>query len=268
MTNGFTPRNVVVALLAGVVGCSSGQTGSPECVETYSCVCSRLNGGGAVARARVDSYGDGMLAVEVIDVVKPKESTAANPYELEPGERLGGVLMETTPCAPSVAELKPDTQLLVSYDSARAGDVDNCGPFQQCAESRCQNLNSMLLEECWQTCMTDTAATCDELRQAGLLDGVFNWAVPWGEQLDFGDGHRLASSEVSVLSDYQSCIERFPPPEPPPCNDSSGGLSCSAIGPRNDATTGPRAALSVLLGAGTAWLLIRRRRDWPSLSKR
>jgi hypothetical protein len=267
MRNGFTPRKVVVALLAGVVGCSSGQTGSPDCVGTDACVCDPLSAGGAVARVRVDSYGEGMLAVEVIEVVKPRESTGANQYQLEPGERLGGLVMETTPCAPSGAEPIPDTELLVSYDSLRAGDVDNCGPFQHCAESRCQGLNSMLLEECWQTCMTDTAATCDELRQAGLLDGLFNWAVPWGEQLDFGDGLRLGSSEVGVLADYQSCIERFPAPQPPPCNDTSSGLSCSAIGPRNDATNAPRAALSVLLGAGAAWLLIRRRGDWPSPRK-
>lgn len=176
--------------------------------------------------------------------------------------------METTPCAPSAAEPTPDTELLVSYDSLRAGDVANCGPFQQCAESRCQGLSSTLLEECWQTCVTDTAATCDELRQAGLLDGLFNWAVPWGEQLDFGDDHRLGSSEVSVLSDYQSCIARLPPPAPPPCNDSSSGLSCSAIGSRNEATSAPPAVLSVVLGAGVLLLLTRRRHDGPSLGKR
>jgi hypothetical protein len=43
--------------------------------------------------------------------------------------------------------------------------------------------------------------------------------VPWGSQLDLGEGRTLGSDSAGILADRAQCRFRFPAPPPLPCND-------------------------------------------------
>jgi hypothetical protein len=83
------------------------------------------------------------------------------------------------------------------------------------------------------------------------------WVLPWAEQYDFG-GTVLSSTELSTLSDVNSCVSRFQAP-PVECNDvvvMDGPLGC-ALAPGSS----PRAWLGlVVLALAGAFRRLRRGR--------
>jgi hypothetical protein len=76
-------------------------------------------------------------------------------------------------------------------------------------------------------CDSETPEVCSEFRALALLDGYFNFALPWEDELEFGAGHVLPSSEAAVLATPEACRERFPYGPTPPCNDTKTVCSVS-----------------------------------------
>jgi len=172
----------------GLGACSSGQTGSPDCVGPVSCVCDPLYGGGTLLRVHAESAGAGKLEAVVDEVFAPSDRAP----NAQLGDRVGGSVLAERPCARGApSTLQVGAELLVLYSAGVSRD-----PTQP--------------------------------RSAALLDGVFSFAIPWADTLSFGDSTQLASAELSVLFTPESCLERFPADPAPPCNDTPASAACSA----------------------------------------
>ncbi|HYJ07375.1 MAG TPA: hypothetical protein VEX18_00160 [Polyangiaceae bacterium] len=203
------------------LGCLSGQTGSPDCVGPNACVCDTLYSAGILLRVRVES-ADADRIVAAVDSVW---STVYSGGEfVQVGDRIGGPVYRQQPCVDQPGELPAaGSELLVLYSSGSTGNFPNCAEFHACAEQQCGDLSEPDLTDCWATCDSETEQVCNEHRSAALLDGFFNFAIPWSEPLDFGAQHELSQSELEVLQTSEACLERFPADPAPPCNDTNAG---------------------------------------------
>lgn len=224
------PTLLACVLSSLTSGCLSGQTGSPDCPSQQSCLCDPLYASGLLLRVRGEAIDEaGHMVVKV-------EQSFASPYgptDIQAGERVGGVRLATTPCVvgEGTGEIA-GAELFVLYNPGTAGGYPNCNEFHACAAAQCESLSEPQLTDCWNTCSAETEQICNEHRGAALMDGVFHWMVPWGEQLDFGHDVRLASSEVSVLESAETCLARFPAELSPPCQDTVTLGNCSLTSPQ------------------------------------
>lgn len=139
------------------------------------------------------------------------------PTDVQVGDRVGGSVMVEKPCAP--ADMAPTLVNTELFVLYFQGSADN--------------------------------------RSAALLDGAFSFVVPWGEQLDFGASHRLANTEVNVLTTPERCLQRFPADPPPPCDDTRS-FACS-VAELNPQPPWPRGAALLSVLAVAALALARRR---------
>lgn len=107
---------VLAALLLG--GCSSGQTGSPDCAPSVSCLCDTLFTAGTPLRVRVERYRDQRLEV-VVEEVRPS-SYGTNGVVV--GDRIGGGIHVAKPCAPEATlEAAEGDELLVLFSPDNQG---------------------------------------------------------------------------------------------------------------------------------------------------
>jgi hypothetical protein len=233
--------------LAGTVslatlGCSSGQTGSPDCIGPTSCICDPLYSGGKLVRVRAERVESGRLEGTVQQTFTSSYGAASDVME---GDRIGGSQSTEQPCNRGAGRtIRAGTELLVLYGEGRNGGYPNCPDFPACASAECVGLEEQALSDCWATCETRTEEVCAQHRNAALLDGHFLWAMPWQDPLDFGDSNRLSTSELDVLSSPEACLERFPADPAPPCGETSNQPRCIAAPPRTDSS------------GSVAWLLL------------
>lgn len=233
---------VVIALASAA--CSSGQTGSPDCVGAQSCVCDPLYGAGTLLRVQPSAVEAGQLRADVEEVFAPEGVVPAAAV----GDRVGGSLAVERPCAPSdPSDLKVGTELLVLYSAGFSDGYPNCPELQKCQSSECAAMPEAARPACWANCEQSTYDSCQSQRERALLDGYFAWAVPFEDPLDFGGEHRLSPSELSVLQTPESCYQRFPAPPAPPCEDTRSGLSCRAAPPARGVGEGALSAALALL---------------------
>jgi hypothetical protein len=212
-----------------------------------------------LVRVRATAVADGFLQAELLEVVQPN-----NTFQLQPGDVLGrigttpmgaGALINGGPCRGDRSGVIEGAELLAYYhpdQRGSSGGYSNCEEYRSCAVSRCDALEKRV--PCQQECVAETDAICsDEV----LLNGYFSWAVPWGSEFDFGAGHTLASANISVLFDAETCRAAFPGPPALPCNDTGWGCAlASAESPNGAAALG---SLLIAVCAG-AWRLRRARR--------
>jgi hypothetical protein len=235
--------------LLSLAGCVSGQTGSPDCVGPTSCVCDPLYGAGSLLHVHVESAPDGKLQA-VIDEIFPSELDR-NPLRV--GDRIGGTLSLNEPCSSQAPpDLAAGDEALVLFTPGTNGDYPNCAAFQACAAQQCANLAQPALNDCWQTCETQTRTSCDTAREAALSDGYYAWVLRWKDPLSFGASHELPLAELSVLSSTQSCLERFPADPLPPCQDTRS-LTCAAGGSGAHAPGGALSWLGLAVSALGVW---------------
>lgn len=231
-------------------GCLSGQTGSPDCPGADSCVCGTLYGGGALLRVRGETATEGHLVAVVEEVL----GSLYGETDVRVGERVGGYVGGHKPCALQETAPLEGAELFVLHYPGIEGDYPNCDAFHACATKDCSGLAEPALSECWSDCDAKTAQSCRESRAAALLNGGFSFILPWGDELDFGGGHRLARSELDVLASSDACLARFPADPLPPCNDTAG--SCAVGQPASHRSSAPALALI----AASAFIGLARRR--------
>jgi hypothetical protein len=230
-----------------LVGCGSGQTGSPDCVGPSSCLCDQLYGGGVLLRVHGESVESGRLVAVIDSLLSPSDRT----LDLMIGDRIGGSVLAELPCSTGeTAGPLVGQELFVLYNPADGGRYLNCPEFMSCADTNCKGLAEPELPMCWDMCDADSSEACSVRREAALLDGVFGWVVPWAEELSFGGDTRLSSADVAVVADANSCLERFPSDPAPPCHDTQT-IGCSVAQPK-EPPSWPWGG--VLLGIfGLAW---------------
>jgi hypothetical protein len=240
-----------LAVPLALAGCTSGQTGSPDCVGATECLCDTLYTAGTLLRVHVDSAEAGHLVAAVDSVFWTVYSDVT---WVEVGDRVGGALTGQVPCAgEAVAVPARESDLLVLFSPGNAAGFPNCEEFFACAERDCSELAEPALTDCWAACDSETEQVCSEHRSAALLDGVFTFAVPWSEPLDFGGDRRLTQTELEVLKTPEACLERFPADPPPPCNDVQ-------VGPCSVARPAPATSLAAaMLGLAVLALTAARR---------
>ena len=115
---------------------------------------------------------------------------------------------------------------------------------------------------CWDMCQADSSDACAVRREAALLDGVFGWVVPWGDELSFGGDTKLSSADVTVVGDVNSCLERFPAEPAPPCNDVRVD-GCSAARPAEAPSWPWSMTLLAIWGLGLWVRRLSRRQSSP-----
>lgn len=221
-----TLASLTTALALG--GCTSGQTGSPDCVGPTACLCDTLYTAGTLMRVHVDSSESGRLVAAVDSVFW---TVGSDVTWIEVGDRVGGVLTGQQPCRDeAVAPPARESDLLVLYSPGSTAGFPNCNDNLACIERDCRDLEEPELTDCWAACDSQTEQICSEHRSAALLDGVFTFAVPWSEPLDFGGDKQLTQTDLEVLKTPEACLERFPTGPAPPCNDVQAG-PCSIARP-------------------------------------
>lgn len=233
-----------------LVGCGSGQTGSPDCVGPSSCLCDHLYSGGVLLRVHGESQEPGKLVAVVDALLSPSDQT----LDLAIGDRIGGSVLAELPCAPeqSTGQLAGQ-ELFVLYSPAGSGQHLNCPEFLGCADANCKGLAEPELPMCWDMCHADSMVACADRREAALLDGVFGWVVPWGDELSFGGDTKLSSADVAVVADVNSCLERFPAEPAPPCHDTQT-VGCSLAQPEPPSWAwGAFLGLASLVVGGRRW---------------
>lgn len=245
-------RSLLALALALLGGCSSGQTGSPDCAPSPACVCDPMYGAGTQLRVRVETYRDGQLRAVIDEVFSSTFGTNG----LSIGDHIGGQVNIARPCAPEAPlEAAEGSELFVLFTPGGDGDHTHCSAFQDCASSRCAELVEPALTECWNGCDEETRSSCETARRSALLDGVYAWAIPWSDPLSFGADHELPRSELSVLSSPEQCLQRFPADPAPPCHDTQT-VGC-AVAPRS---RGIAWSGALWLASAVAWGARRRSR--------
>ncbi|HEX2877495.1 MAG TPA: hypothetical protein VHP33_39880 [Polyangiaceae bacterium] len=209
-----------------------------------SCLCDRLYAGGVLLRVHGESQEPGKLVAVVDALLSPSDQT----LDLAIGDRVGGSVLAELPCAPEreMGQLAGQ-ELFVLYSPAGSGQHLNCPEFLGCADANCKGLADPELPMCWDMCQADSMEACADRREAALLDGVFGWVVPWGDQLAFGGGKTLSSADLVVVSDVNTCLERFPADPAPPCQDTQT-IGCSLAQPAERPSWAWGGALLAFLG--------------------
>ena len=263
---GWLQRELLLAALGATISLTA-RTAFASCLMSDSCVCesqypvgSEANPPtGVLVHIRATAVAPGLLQAELLEVAGP-----SNGFELESGDVLGrlgttstgaGSLITGAPCGNDRSAVVVGAELLAFYHPSepdRSGGHLACEQFRSCAAARCGPI--AMRSQCEQGCAAETEAICSA---DALLNGYFSWAVPWQPELDFGEGRRLAVSDLAVLFDVESCRAVFPVPPPTPCNDT--GSCALASGKRS--SRGVAAGLSSLvLCAGLGRLRRSRRR--------
>jgi hypothetical protein len=183
-----------------------------------------LYSGGTLLRVHVERVSADELEAVVDEVFAPPQ----NAHAAEVGDRIGGFAANAQPCASDTTSgLSVGSEALVLYSAGVSRDYPNCSAFQDCSTRDCAKLAEPERPDCWNACADETSEFCAQQRSAALLDGYFSWAIPWTDPLSFGASHELPRSEIPLLFSHESCVERFPAPPAPPCNDTSV-VRCSA----------------------------------------
>lgn len=247
----LAPASLMTAL--ALAGCTSGQTGSPDCVGPTACLCDTLYTAGTLLRVHVESSESGRLVAAVDSVFWTVSSDVT---WLEVGDRIGGALTGQQPCRDeAVAPPARESDLLVLFSPGNTAGFPNCDDDLACVERDCRDLEEPELSDCWAACDSETEQICSEHRRAALLDGVFTFAVPWSEPLDFGGDKQLTQTDLELLRSPETCFERFPAAPAAPCNDVVTD-DCSVARPL--ATTPPSAPSATWLGLLALAALARR----------
>ena len=262
------PRGLLLAAL-GAIAYLSARPASADCVTSDSCVCqSQYPVGseasfpsGALVRVHATAVAPGFLQAELLELLGP-----TNTFDLQPGDVLGrlgttstgaGSIITGPPCSNDLSGLVVGAELLAYYHPSepdRSGGYLACEQFRNCTAPRCDPIETRA--QCERACAEQTETVC---REQALLNGYFSWAVPWGSELDFGAAHRLASSDLAVLFDADSCRAAFPAPPAQLCNDTSG---CALVS-NESASGGAASGLLLLALCAGSWQLRRSRVGRP-----
>jgi hypothetical protein len=145
---------------------------------------------------------------------------------VSPGDLIEGELAEPSTCGLSLSSFTPGDEVLALWQGKR--------------------------------CAYDASDECADAMPRLVL-------LPWGSELDLGDGRMLASDSAAVLADRNQCNFMFAPP-PPPCDDQilvevDDDGRCSVGSPGSSPASHRDGSLGIAsIGLALALLLARMRR--------
>ena len=205
-----------------------------------SCLCEELDG---------DLGG----RAEIVDIDLPAQTVSLRSLGgVRPdGESFGGTYIGGLPCggAPEVP-FEVGDEVYVFFTPASVTYSD-CAAYQECTVVECDPLMPdndpgqtdpgwARWDECDGQCVTSTDDACDAEREARAEE---RWQVGtvrmtrWdaeelylGEQLE--ESIVIPAEDLALRNSPADCLRAYPTPEPPPCNDTGGGQSCSTGGTR------------------------------------
>jgi len=251
---------LAIPVLGTVVGCVSGQTGSPDCVGTTSCICDSVYSqrSPVLFRGTVMSVGasaaDKHLTLTVEELVNPQHA-----WDIVVGDSVGGFYSSGPSCAPNGYLPALGDQVLAVYYRGDADHNPGCVEYQQCSSQNCGPRPSGTDPEwyaCDTSCISDTFEICSLRRSEALATGTL-WLAKWEDEIELGKGYEIAAAELSILIFSEQCRERFPPPPNPPCNDSIKKTGCTIAS--SSLRPAPTWSLAVALAAAVGMARRRRR---------
>ena len=217
---------------------------SASCEAPQSCVCERWPAV-HVFQARFDNADDGLVSVEVLDVLATDETDP-----VRAGEVVEGTL-EVDTCGVQTPEFESGSEVLAVWRGWPRSTLLDCPEYAECVSGVCAP--STEGESCT-TCLESARIECPRTGEPPRLV-----LVPWDAELQLGEGRVLSSDEAGLLGDRNQCLAVFPPPPPPPCDDVilvGVDDGCSVAAPGATARGGILLWLLVAIGAVVA----RRRR--------
>ena len=253
---------VVSALvLAALVGCSSGQTGSPECAAQESCVCTAL-AGKVMLTGTLATLENGTASVLITGFVSPAEFRD----DLVLGDVIGGEATTAFGCdEPAPTEPAVGDEVFVVYARGGADRYPDCAEYQACTTAECgappteTSAAGASWDACDGQCVTATRDACSAHREDALLSGTLVMLPRTEPQLLAGE--EIPDDELSEFHTREVCEAHFPPPPSEPCDDVIENESCSVTPGRGRSSIGVMlSALLVLVGSAAR----RSRRSGPS----
>jgi uncharacterized protein (TIGR03382 family) len=184
------------------------------CAWPQSCICEALPTQN-VLRGRVASLDGARATVEVHEVLATRSQLGT-----KPGATVTGVLDELNSCQLPDTGFAPGDEVLALWQGRTHSQlIDECEPYAACSYEQCDAPGTFgsgtVDKDCYQTCLEASSEACpDALDRSRLV------LIAWQDRLDLGeDRQMLASEEAALLGDPNSCIGRYPPPPPLPCDD-------------------------------------------------
>lgn len=247
--------------LAVLLGCSSGQTGSPECAARESCVCTAL-AGKVMLTGTLATFENGSASVLITGFVSPSEWRD----DLVLGDVIGGEAATSLGCDdPAPTQPAVGDEVFVVYARGGADRYPDCAEYQACTTSQCgappteTSAAGASWDACDGQCVTDTREACSAHREDALLSGKLVVLSRTEPQLIAGE--EIPDDELSEFHTREVCEARFPPPPSEPCDDVVETESCSVTpGPGRSSAGVTLSALLVLVGCAAR----RSRRSGPS----
>ena len=230
-----------------------------DCAGTQSCLCARA-ANRVLLRGTTQLAQAGQLTIIVDELVNVQ---AEEWVDVQVGEQIGGNWTGKKVCGDTALLLDPQTEVLAFYQRGTLDQYPDCPEYKACSEDTCgpkpDGESDQTKLEQWDTCdgmcVESTHDACLVHRPEALLAGDIV-ATPWAETLVFGEQEgrplELASNQLDVLDNYDRCLETFPAPPEPPCDDVVDDVVQLPSGPSCGMTTASPSwgMLVLLLGFG------------------
>ena len=176
------------------------------CAAPVTCICEEWPKA-HVLRGTVRDTADDVSQVDVHEVLA---GSGMDP--VAPGDLIAGELAEPSTCGLSLSSFGPGDEVLALWEGTFPDPLE-CPELIDCTEARCDAWAAVpeMEQACRSECMGEVREACPAKTPRLVL-------VPWGSELDLGDGRMLASESAAVLADRWQCNTMFAGPLSP-CND-------------------------------------------------
>lgn len=249
-------RSLALVACAAVPVLAIAQSASAACAAPMACVCEAWPTGHVIHGKVRESTAGEMTEVEVAEVLAGEGIEALNP-----GDVIRGVLQTSRTCGVAIGSFAAGDEVLALWQGAMP-EPERCPEYSECTSNRCQFGST---SESFDTaaCRADCAETVRDACPSDAGEPRL-MLVPWGSELDLGEGRKLDSGAAGILASRLQCSMRFPAPPPPPCNDVirvpvSEGCSVAVPGPAKGNRGTPIAFAWVFAFALVSWARRRRR---------
>jgi hypothetical protein len=195
-----------LSLVASLLASLTPAAAHAVCATPVTCICEEWPKAHVLHGTVRDTADD----VSQVDVHEVLAGSGMDP--VAPGDVIVGELAEPSTCGLSLSSFGPGDEVLALWEGTFPDPLE-CPELTDCTEARCDAWAAVpeMEQACRSECMGEVREACPAKTPRLVL-------VPWGAEIDLGDGRMLASESAAVLADRWQCNTMFAGPLPS-CND-------------------------------------------------